>query len=200
MHVVSRASWCDCELVTRSRAAAYDGAVTGEESAFVALVPVDDIVLDQLVRVAIADAAADEVTPSLTLGEMWTPARVAWLREYHYRCRDGLTGSAGEATWAVVVEQEVVGSVRLKNTAMNGMLETGIWLSRKARSRGIGRRAIAAVVREATLLGASGVRADTALGNTAALNVLRCLGFDIAATETGNDVCALLRLRPEYPD
>ncbi len=172
-------------------------AVIDEETSSIELAPVDDIVLRQLVRAAITEAMADEVTPPLTPGPSWTPKRVAWLRDYHHRCRTGLTGPAGEATWAVVVKQEVVGSVRLKNTEKNGVLETGIWLTRNARGRGIGRTAITAVLREAALLGANQVRVDTTTGNTGAQCLLRLLSFDITAAESGDQVHGLLRLNSE---
>ncbi len=49
------------------------------------LVPVDEDILEALVAVAIADADPDDVTPPLKEG--WGPARVAWLRDFHQRCR-----------------------------------------------------------------------------------------------------------------
>lgn len=81
------------------------------------LVAVDETVLEKLVHAATTDAAADEVTPPLTPGSDWTPARVAWLRSFHRDRRAGLASSAAEATWAVVVDERVVGSVRLKRVA-----------------------------------------------------------------------------------
>ena len=57
------------------------------------------------------------------------------------------------------------------------MLETGIWLTRGARGRGVGRRALGAVLEQAPALGAHEVRADTTRGNGPALAVLRDLGF-----------------------
>ncbi len=97
----------------------------------------------------------------------------------------------------MVVKQEVVGSVRLKKTEKNGVLETGIWLTHNARGRGIGKMAITAVLREAALLGASEVRADTTISNTGAQGVLRRLSFDITAAENGDEVQGLFRLNTE---
>lgn len=84
-----------------------------EKAPPVALVAVDETVLAQLVHAATTETEADEVTPPLTVGRAWTPARIAWLREFHRARRDGLAGPIREATWAVVVEELVVGSVRL---------------------------------------------------------------------------------------
>ena len=120
---------------------------------------------------------------------------MAWLREYHRRCRPGLTGPAGEATWAVTVDHTVVGSVRLKNTGDAGVLETGIWLTREARGRGIGRMALHAVLEEAVRPGAQEVRADTTANNSAALNLLSALDF--TGVEDGGRINARLRLDSE---
>jgi RimJ/RimL family protein N-acetyltransferase len=167
--------------------------VAGEEAPPVALVAVDDSVLEQLVRAATTEAAADEVTPPLTTGPSWTPTRVTWLRDFHRDRRAGLAGPAGEATWAVVVDHRVVGAVRLKHTDQRGVLETGVWLTREVRGRGIGRAAVAAVLHEPARLEASEVCANTTAGNTGVLAVLRRLGFDLVHSD-GGDVRALLPL------
>ena len=110
---------------------------------------------------------------------------------FHRDRRVGLSGAAAEATWAVVVGSAVVGSVRLKGTDEQGVLETGVWLTRSSRGRGFAVAAMAAVLRKAAALGARGVRADTTTGNTSALGVLRRLGFDLEPTD-GDRVRAVL--------
>jgi RimJ/RimL family protein N-acetyltransferase len=62
-----------------------------------------------------------------------------------------------------------VGSVRLKQTAVPGILETGIWLIRHIRGQGVGRHAMIEMLQRAAALGALGVRADTTTSNRAAL-------------------------------
>ena len=163
------------------------------------MVTVDEVVLKQLVQAAITDASADEVTPPLTPGAAWTPTRVAWLRRFHRDRRAGLSGPAGEVTWAVLADARVVGSVRLKCTDEQGVLETGAWVMRGARGRGVGRAAMLAVLQEAAALGARGVRAETTAGNASALGVLRRLGFDLAPAEDDHGVQALLRFGLEAP-
>jgi RimJ/RimL family protein N-acetyltransferase len=160
----------------------------------VTLVAVDEAVLDELVRVATSDAAAEEVTPPLGADGGWTPARLAWLRSFHRDRRAGLDGPAQEATWAVVVEGRVVGAVRLKRTDRRGVLETGIWLSRRVRGRGVAGAALAAVLREAAAAEATAVRADTLAGNAAAMAVLRRVGFTLSPSGDGPDVQAVLVL------
>ena len=159
------------------------GAVTSESPSPVGLIAVDEVVLEQLVQAAVSDASPDEVTPPLSAGALWTPARVAWLETFHRDRRAGISGAAAEATWAVVVGNAVVGSVRLKCTNEQGVLETGIWLTRSSRGRGFAVAAMVALLRKAAALGAQGVRADTTTGNTSALGVLRRLGFEVEITD-----------------
>jgi RimJ/RimL family protein N-acetyltransferase len=158
----------------------------------VTLVDVDELTLDRLVNAAITDAAADEVTPPATTGDEWSPARIAWLKDFHRTRRNGLSGPLGETTWAILAGDQVVGSVRLKRTAVPEILETGIWLTRRTRGQGVGRLAMAGVLQTAATLGAQGVRAETTTGNRAALRVLRSHGFDLVASKDGAGVAALL--------
>ncbi|GAA1750749.1 GNAT family N-acetyltransferase [Kocuria aegyptia] len=170
--------------------------MAAEQTPSIVLVAVDGTVLAQLIHAATTDAGADEVTPPLTAGRAWTSDRVAWLRDFHRVRRAGLAGPAGEEAWAVVVDELVVGSVRLKHTDEHGVLEMGIWLTRGARGRGVGREATTAALREAASLGASGVRADTTVANPGALAVLRRLGFHLTLSDDGQDVRALLLFDP----
>jgi ribosomal protein S18 acetylase RimI-like enzyme len=63
-------------------------------------------------------------------------------------------------------------------------LEMGIWLTRRARRRGIGLASMTELLRVAGQSGARVVRAETTINNTPALALLRRLGFDLApATE-----------------
>jgi RimJ/RimL family protein N-acetyltransferase len=158
--------------------------MSSSPSPVVRLRAVDESTLSDLVRVALADAAPDEVTPPLTPGEDWTPERISWLTAFHTDRRSGLEGPAREATWAVEVDGGVAGAVRLKRTGEAGVLEVGIWLTRGVRGRGVGPLALAAALGEAAAWGAGEVRAVTRSGNAAALAVLGALGFE--CTETGD--------------
>jgi RimJ/RimL family protein N-acetyltransferase len=166
-------------------------------TARVTLVPVDDVVLEDLVRAATTGASADEVTPPLTPGGTWTIARTDWLRRFHADRRDGLGGRCEEATWAVVADGSVVGSVRLRRASSEGVLETGAWLTRAARGRGVGRAALTAVLGEATAAGGRRVQACTTADNGAALAVLQRLGFACTPQADGRAVRALLLLERE---
>jgi RimJ/RimL family protein N-acetyltransferase len=158
----------------------------------VELLAVDEAVLARMVGAALSDAAADEVTPPLG-GPGWGPERIQWLRRFHRDRRIGLDGPLGEATWAVAVAGEVAGAVRLKRVSEPDVLETGIWLTRSARGKGVGRQAVADVLEQARLRGARAVRADTSTDNASALHVLRRLGF--RTSPDGDRVIAVKELR-----
>jgi RimJ/RimL family protein N-acetyltransferase len=166
--------------------------VSAADDPAVTLLDVDELTLDRLVNAAITDAAANEVTPPVTTGDEWSPARIAWLKDFHRNRRNGLSGPVGETTWAILASNQVVGSVRLQRTAVPQILETGIWLTRRTRGQGVGRLAMAGVLQTAATLSAQGVRAETTTGNRAALRVLRSLGFDLVASKDGAGIAALL--------
>jgi RimJ/RimL family protein N-acetyltransferase len=151
----------------------------------VRLAAVDEDVLERMVQAALTDASAGDVTPPVTPGEEWTPERVDWLRSFHRSRRNGLDGPNGEATWAVLADDAVVGSVRLKRVSDSASAEVGLWLRRAARGRGVGRRAVRAVLDEARARGVTAVRADTTPANDAALTVLGGLGFECTPVEDG---------------
>ena len=155
-----------------------------QERHSVSLMAVNEAVLAELVAVAKNSATASEVTPALTPGDDWSPQRVAWLERFHRERREGLDGPQGEATWAVVIDSQVVGSVRLTVLLPKlHVVETGIWLARSARGRGIGRQAVAAALEHAATAGAQEVRAETTPANQAAQGLLRSLGFDLVASD-----------------
>jgi RimJ/RimL family protein N-acetyltransferase len=161
--------------------------------------PVGEATLSRLVAAALEGAEPDEVTPPVAPGGGWTPERIEWLRAFHRDRRRGLDGPAQEVTWAVVeitggsrAAERVVGSVRLRRTGEPGVLETGIWLVRDARGRGVGRQAVRLVLDRAREAGARTVRAETTSGNAGAVALLRSLGF--GAVEDGDRIRAELTL------
>jgi RimJ/RimL family protein N-acetyltransferase len=159
--------------------------MSSSPSSVVRLRAVDESTLADLVRAALADAAPDEVTAPVTPGNVWTPERISWLTAFHTDRRAGLDGPAGESTWAIEADGDVVGGMRLKRTGEPGVVETGIWLTREARGRGVAQRALAAVLEEAAAWGAREVWANTRTENAAALAVLRALDFECADAVDG---------------
>lgn len=144
----------------------------------VELVPVDEDVLEALIAVAIAETDPDEVTPPLEPG--WGPARVAWLREFHRRCRpEGEEGD--QLTAAVCVDGRVCGAVRWHRVSAED-LECGIWLAGSARGRGLSGAVLDLMIEHAATTEARRLIARTTAGNGPALAVLRRAG---AAIESG---------------
>nr|MBA3799825.1 GNAT family N-acetyltransferase [Geodermatophilaceae bacterium] len=80
----------------------------------------------------------------------------------------------------------------LLRTDLPGRLETGVWLTRGVRGHGVGRAAMAAVLREAAALGATSVCAETTASNAGALAVLDRFGFDFRPSDDRGCVHALL--------
>ncbi len=145
----------------------------------VALVAVSEAILEQLLILAVEDASPDEVTPPLGTGPGWNAERIAWFRAYHRGAAAGLDGPAQEKTWAVLYGGKVAGSIRLKRVlADTGAKEvdTGIWLGRSFRSRGIGSAALAVVLVSARTAGVARVSAHTTERNLAAQHLLAAAG------------------------
>lgn len=149
-------------------------------SADVALVDVDDAVADQLLALAKRDASPDEVAPPLG-GPGWNRERTAWFYGYHHAAAAGLDGPAAEKSWAVFCGGDIAGSVRLKRNDKDVQsAETGIWLGRSFRSRGIGAAALHLVLGEARRAGLRRVTGRTLAGNRSALRLLTKAGAALA--------------------
>jgi len=161
----------------------------------VELVPVDERMLERLIVVAVTDAPADDVVPPLDDSGGWNERRLVWLRQYHRDCRAGLDGPAGQATFAVLDDGHVVGSVRLAVTAHPRELETGMWLARSARGRGIGADALTAVAAMARS------RADAVVlwlteDQEEARGALETVGADLGVPDADGILRATLRVAP----
>jgi ribosomal-protein-alanine N-acetyltransferase len=172
----------------------------------VALLDVTEAVPERLLSVALHDADADEVTPPLGTAEGWNTERISWFRAYHHAAAAGLDGPARQRTWAITADGELAGSIRLGRVPEhgtgsvgrggagreNGVLETGIWLGRSFRGRGIGQAALRLVKVQAAAAGARLLKAETTAVNSAARALLRSVGAELAAD--GQRVSALINL------
>jgi len=153
----------------------------------VSLVDVDETVLEQLLELAKRDASPDEVAPPLG-GPGWNLERTAWFFSYHRAAAQGLDGEAGEKTWAILAGGSPAGSIRLKRVdTENGRksAETGIWLGRSFRSRGIGGAALRLVLAEARRAGLTEVTARTLAGNAGAQHLLAAAGATLTPDDDG---------------
>ncbi|MCU1434932.1 MAG: family acetyltransferase [Pseudarthrobacter sp.] len=138
----------------------------------VRLADVDEAMLETLLHLAQDDASPDEVTPPLGSGAGWNPDRIQWFRAYHRAAAGGLNGPSQEKSWAVLCDGTPAGSIRLKKTADLDTAETGIWLGRSFRGRGVGTAALKLVLAEARSAGLLQVVARTTAGNIGAQRIL----------------------------
>ncbi|WP_406859044.1 GNAT family N-acetyltransferase [Streptomyces sp. HUAS MG47] len=137
--------------------------------------------LEDLLAVAVADAAPDEVMPPVAGPPGWTAGRQEAFRDWHRARYGGLAGPLRESTFTIRYDGAVVGSARLALRDGDDVLETGMWLGRSHRGRGIGTAALRLLLAEAARAGARAVVADTKTHNTAALGALRRNGATLIA-------------------
>ena len=171
---------------------------SAEAPVVVAPLDVSEDVLEQLLTVAIQGADADEVTPPLGSATGWNSERISWFREYHRAASAGLDGPARQRSWAISCDGELAGSIRLKRLGP-GTLETGIWLARDFRGRGVGRAALRLVTAQAADSGATVLEADTTAGNHGALALLRSAGADLWTGAASASAAAPVKARITLP-
>jgi pyridoxamine 5'-phosphate oxidase len=111
----------------------------------VELCPLDELLLAELTRVAVAQAEPDEVMPPVPDEEAgaagWTARREAAFGAFH-RTRS-LGAGADQSAFAVIADGSVAGAARLAPVpGESGTLEAGLWLARDQRGRGVGRRVL----------------------------------------------------------
>ena len=150
----------------------------------VRLADVDEPMLERLLAIAMDDASPDEVTPPLGDGPGWNADRTDWFRAYHRSAAAGLDGPAREKSWAILCDGSPAGSVRLKRAAA-GTAETGIWVGRSFRGRGVGSAALDLVLVEARLAGLRQVLARTTAGNIGAQRLLAAAGARLTHDDGG---------------
>ena len=149
----------------------------------VRLTPVDEQNLESLLSVAVAEADPAEVMPPVAAPAGWSHARREAFRTFHRQHFGGLAGPTRTVMFAILVDRDVIGMVRLAQRDEPGVMETGIWLGRSAREQGIGSAALRALVDEATAVGAKRVVAQTTADNGPALGVLRRCGAELRYDE-----------------
>ncbi|MFC8531405.1 GNAT family N-acetyltransferase [Nocardia sp. NPDC057227] len=154
----------------------------------IALHPLTEATLPALLAAAVADADPLEVMPPVPGQPGWTAERRAAFLAFH-RAR-GLAAEPVELTFVVLESAAVVGAARLRPTGA-GEFETGIWLGRGARGRGVGRAVVALLRAEALRAGARRMVATTTPENAAA----RALMDGASVRVDGTDVHGTWRLR-----
>lgn len=157
--------------------------------------PLDEESLEELLAVAVNDAAPEEVMPPLAGPPGWTTQRQEAFRAWHRARREGLVGPLRESTFAITHNGEIVGSARLAACDRPDVLETGMWLARSQRGRGIGTATLRVLLDEAAKTDARTVVADTTAHNTAALTALRRNGATLSTSQDTVEVHAELTPR-----
>ncbi|WP_211239265.1 GNAT family N-acetyltransferase [Actinokineospora inagensis] len=152
----------------------------------VRLLPLDEATTERLLTVAVHEARPVDVMPVQEATITWTPAAENAFREFH---RSHFEGANGTVMYAVEAEGSLTGMIRMARVSQDEA-ETGMWLGRSARGKGIGTAALRALVAEAAAVGVRTIVADTASGNSAALGALRTCGATL--THHGDDVRAEL--------
>lgn len=140
-----------------------------------------------VVAAAVAGALPGEVMP---LDEAPHPEDWTVLRERAY-ARFLRSRPPAETSYLVVEGTAVVGVARLHHDAAGA--ETGVWLVRSARGRGVGTAVLGLLVERAAAAGAERLVADTTPDNVAALAALRRHGA--ALREQADAVAAVVDLR-----
>lgn len=144
--------------------------------------PLDSRLLAELLRVAVAQADPEQVMPLVDPGPGWTDARRDAFLRFHTERLDGLSGPHRTVMYAVIADGAVAGMIRMSardpeaDRVPPTVMETGVWLGRAWRGRGIGIAALRALLVEAVLAGAHTVVAETTAGNVCALGALRRCG------------------------
>ncbi|MFC9285835.1 GNAT family N-acetyltransferase [Streptomyces sp. NPDC057052] len=162
----------------------------------VELQQVDEDSLEELLAVAVDDAAPEETMPPVAGPPGWTPERKEAFRGWHRARRPGLAGPLRESTFAISHDGKIVGSARLALRDSHDVLETGMWLARSWRGYGIGTATLRLLLHEAARTGARAVVADTKTHNKAALAALRRNGATLTTSPDVTEVRAELPLPP----
>ncbi|MFJ9536115.1 GNAT family N-acetyltransferase [Streptomyces sp. NPDC101225] len=143
----------------------------------VTLRPLDEVLLQDLLDAAVADADPCEVMPPVAGPDGWTAERQAAFLRFH-RSRS-LSAESVETTFAVVVGEAVVGAARLcPREDVKHAVEAGVWIGRSHRGSGVG----GAVLRHLLVLagtdGFESLFVSTRPDNTAVHRLLAALGAD----------------------
>ncbi|WP_222108295.1 GNAT family N-acetyltransferase [Streptomyces sp. SAJ15] len=144
----------------------------------VSLHPLDQALLKDLRRVAVADAEPREVMPPVGGPDGWTLERqAAFLRFHESRA---LAVEPVETTFAVVVGERVVGAARLcPMEEPAGAVEAGVWIGRSHRGAGVGGAVLKHLLDRARAEGIDTVCVSTAPENTAVRRLMTRMGVDL---------------------
>jgi RimJ/RimL family protein N-acetyltransferase len=145
----------------------------------VQLVPVDERLLAQLLSLAVAQTKPEEVMPPCEAPPGWSESRRAAFCDFYRSHHAGLDGPTRTLMYAILLNGDVVGMIRMARRDEAETMETGIWLGNSVRGKGVGGAALRLILREAARVGARRVVADTTAANAPAIGVLRRCGANL---------------------
>jgi RimJ/RimL family protein N-acetyltransferase len=140
------------------------------------LTPLDERLLGPLLTVAVGEAAPDEVMPPVEGPPGWSEARREAFCEFYRSHLAGLGGPTRTQMYAIRSNGDVVGMIRMARRDEADTAETGMWLGKSLRGKGIGVAAVQLLLGEAALVGIRRVVAETTAANAAAIGALRRCG------------------------
>ena len=129
---------------------------------------VDEAGLQALLAVAVADATPEETMPPFEGPPGWTDEKKQFFLDFFRP----VVASSGTAVFAIMAGDRIAGFMRLRRLE-DDAAETGMWLGRSYRGKGLGAAAFDELLAQAAKRGYARVVADTTPQNVAALGVLR---------------------------
>jgi RimJ/RimL family protein N-acetyltransferase len=171
-----------------------NGARQAPDNGEVWLTPIDEHTLEALLSVAVAETEPEEVMPPVSAPAGWSQLRRDAFVDFYRSNLSGLAGPTRTVMYAIVCNGNVVGMIRMARLNEPDTMETGMWLGRSARGRGIGGAALRLLLAEAACAGTTRVIAETTAHNTAALAALRRCGAVLR--HDGTAVRAEIPVRP----
>ncbi len=157
----------------------------------VTLQPLDHGTLLRLRDVAVADADPMEVLPPVDGPPGWTDSRKAAFVDFF----SPMLEAPDITIYAIVVDDEIAGFMRLKRLD-EATGETGIWLGRSWRGKGVATAALGELLKAAWEKGLTRVVADTLPTNAAAQGLLRAHGAQLRAAD--GKIYAVMAIDPAY--
>lgn len=154
--------------------------------------PLDEAGLAELCETAYSDADPTEVMPPVDGPPGWTGQARAAFTAFHNTVRE----DPAKSVYAILVDGRAAGTIRLDRVGgePETVLETGYWVARSARGKGVATEAVRLVLAEAARRGAATVRADTTVGNTGSRKALERNGASCTVDPGGTDVRAVFDL------
>jgi RimJ/RimL family protein N-acetyltransferase len=152
----------------------------------------DEDLLRELLAAAVADADPGEVMPPVAGPAGWTAERRTAFSRFHRQ--RSLSAEPVETTYAIVVEETVVGAARLcPLTDAVHAAEAGVWIGRSHRGSGVGRAVLSQLLTHAHADGFDSLFVSTTTDNTASRRLIAALGVDVV--RAGDNVTAWVDLR-----